>query len=244
MALKAVTRSIVDMVIVYGIPIVVVALMVVIVNIYSPLMNAAPPPLPQPVIQYYRYEIFDNNSTILLFFNTKNTVFIGIHNISIVLGRENIIPLRTSFRNNTLYVVVEPRVLKQACVLGKYIDVSFTGLVRYLNATALFRSYGIRLIYPCQIKVRVEDKGNFILVYLDGPGWISEEGFELNISVRLYEKTRTGTIRLLENSNVSVVYHDLPVIIPVEDHSFGYVFVEYMRGGRIVREGFYVEPEE
>ncbi len=243
MTSRSVARDTANIIVVYGVPIIIVILMVVVVNVYSPLMNTAPPILPQPIIQYYRYDILDNNSTIILYFNTKNTEFIGVHNISIRLGSEVVNPLRTVFRNNRLYIVVEPNILKQACRLGKYIDISLTGLVRYLNATAMFQSYGIRLVYSCHITIRIEDKGTFILVFVDGPAWIADEGLEMNISIRLYDRAPTGTVRLVGNSNVTVVYRDLPVIIPVEKHSFGYVFIEYMRGGKIVREGFYIEPE-
>ena len=239
-----VLRDIADMIVVYGVPVIVVVLMVVIVNVYSPLMNAAPPVIPQPVIQYYRYEILDNNSTMILYFNTKNTEFLGVHNISIRLDGRIVHPIRAGFRDDKLYVVVGPDVLKQACVTGEYIDLSFTGLVRYINATTVFRSYGMRLIYTCHITISVEDKGAFILVRVNGPAWIPVEGLELGISVRLYDKASTGTIRLVDNNNLTVVYHGLPVIVPVEKHSFGYVFVEYMYGGRRVREGFYIEPKK
>ncbi len=244
MVSERIIRDIVNVLIVYGIPILIVVLMVGIVNVYSPLMNAAPPVLPQPIIRYYKYSILDDNNTIILYYNTRNTELIGVHNISIRIGDRIVYPLRTLFRNNKLYIMVEPSVLKYACTTGKYIDISFTGLVRYLNATAVFRSYGIRLIYSCDINVRVEDKREYIRVIVEGPKWIASEGLEMNISIRLYDRTPTGAIRLVDNTNITAVYRELPIIIPVGEHSFGYVFVEYMRNGKTVREGFYVESEE
>ncbi len=237
-------RIIVDFVIVYGVPIIIVGLMVLVVNVYSPLMNAAPPAIPQPIIQYFKYKIYDNNSTIILYFNTKNTEFIGVQNTSLRIGGERITPLRASFRDNKLFIEVEPHVLKDACIRGKYIDLSFTGLVHYLNSTALFKSYGIRIVYSCHIKVSVRDMGTYIMVSVKGPSWMVSEGFEMNISVRLYSKSPSGAIKLVDNTSTSVVYSGVPVIIPVEPHSFGYVFVEYMQNGKKVREGFYVEPEK
>ncbi len=237
-------RVIVDSIIVYGIPIIVVVLMILIVNIYSPFMNAAPPTIPQPIIQYFRYRVYDNNSTIVLYFNTKNTEFIGVENISLRVGREKIVPLRTSFRDNKLFIEVEPRVLKDSCIWGKYIDLTFTGLVHYLNSTALFKSYGIRIIYSCHIGVNVKDMGTYIIVSVKGPSWISSEGLEMNISVRLYSRSPTGAVKLVDDTSTRVVYREVPVIIPVEPHSFGYVFVEYMQDGKKIREGFYVEPEK
>ncbi len=238
------TRVIIDYVIVYGIPIVVVVLMVLMVNVYSPLMNAAPPVIPQPIIQYFKYMIYDNNSTIILYFNTKNTEFIGIQNISLSIGKKEVTPLRTSFRDNKLFIEVEPSVLKHACIEGKYIDISFTGLVYYLNSTALFKSYGIRIVYSCRLRVSVKDMGTYIIVSVNGPSWITSEGLEINISVRLYSEYPTGAVKLVDNTSTSAVYSGVPVIVPVEPHSFGYVFVEYMQNGKKVREGFYVEPEK
>lgn len=244
MVSERVVRVVTDYVIVYGIPIVVVALMVLVVNVYSPLMNAAPPAIPQPIIQYFKYEIYDNNSTIVLYFNTKNIEFIGIQNTSLSISGKKITPLRTSFRADKLFIEVEPRVLKYACIEGKYIDISFTGLVHYLNSTALFKSYGIRIVYSCHIRVSVKDMGTYIMVSVEGPSWIISEGFGMNISVRLYSRSPTGAIKLVDNTSISIVYSGIPVIVPVEPHSFGYVFVEYMQNGRKVREGFYVEPEK
>ena len=237
-------RVIADFVIVYGIPIVVVVLMILIVNIYSPLMNASPPAIPQPMIQYFKYEVYDDNSTIVLYFNTRNTEFLGVQNISLRIGEERITPLRTSFRADKLFIEVEPLVLKNACIGGRYIDISFTGLVSYLNATAVFKSYGIRIIYSCRIEVDVKDKGNYIMVSIEGPSWITGEGLDLNISIRLYSKSPTGAIRLVDNTSTSVIYRGIPTIIPVEPHDFGYVFVEYTQNGKRIREGFYVEPEK
>ena len=237
-------RVVANYVIVYGIPIVVVVLMVLMVNIYSPLMNAAPPVIPQPIVQYFKYEVYDNNSTIILYFNMKNTKFIGIQNISLSISGKRITPLRTSFRNSKLFIEVEPHVLKNACIEGRYIDISFTGLVHYLNSTALFESYGIRVIYSCHLRVSVKDMGAYIMVFVDGPSWIISEGLEMNISIRLYSRSPTGAIKLVDNTSTPLVYSGIPIIVPVEPHSFGYVFVEYMQNGKKIRVGFYVEPEK
>ncbi len=235
-------RKVLEEFLMYGIPIVVVTLMVAAIHVLAPLQAGGGSENGvlgnKPYIYYSRYKLYDNG-TLELYYNTIGAQIVGVRFISAFNGDNKYNLLGEVYRGKVI-VNLPSDLMKHLCISGEALKVNVSLIVRTYNTTAIFNTYPIIVRYLCRLDFNVEDRGNAIVISGSKYKWLVDEGIEVNITVNLY-KTKP-ILRLIYTNTTRLTYYGFPITISVPSHDYGYVIVKYKLGSRIIRSGFYIEP--
>ncbi len=240
--MKLNVRKILEEFLMYGVPIIVVALMVSTIHFLAPLhasSSARQLTGGQPYIYYSRHILYDNG-TLVLYYNSVGAQIIGVRLISAIDNSRKEYSLLGELHSNKVIVDLPSDLMKYLCTSGDSLKVNVSLIIRAYNTTAMFYSYPIIVKYICKIKFNVVDRGNAIVINGSSYRWLLDEGLDINVTVNLY-KTKP-VLRLMYTNTTHLKYYGFPITLSVPDHDYGYVIIKYRINGRVVRNGFYIEP--